>query len=191
MSSPQVMPSYGTREPPARPSRWREDLWAFVGIVVGSVLLGAPAGLVWSAVAPRQAVQITDQGAQTDNFLSTKAFIGADGSYLMVMLVVGLLCGGLAWLFARRSGPFTVLALVLGGTLAALIAASVGLRPGTQHVFQALQEGSAFRGHLDLYLGLRKGNNLSLRAPWAAIGWPLGACVSFLVLALRRPEDLD
>ncbi|MCW2599055.1 MAG: hypothetical protein JWM02_884 [Frankiales bacterium] len=173
------------------PSRWREDLVAFVGIVVSSVLLGAPAGLLWSRLAPRLTVQVTDQGPNVSNLESTKAFVGADGSYLVVMLIVGLLCGALAWRFARRSGPWTVLALAIGGVLAALIAASVGLRPGAQHAMAAVREGSSFRGSVELFLGKNTGNSLSLRAPWAAVGWPVGALSAFLIGALRRPEELD
>lgn len=173
-------------------SRWREDVTAFGGIVVASVLLGAPAGLLWAAVAPRLTVTVTDDGQQVTNLESTKAFIGADGTYLVVMLVMGLLCGALAWRFARRSGPWTVLALVSGGVLAALIAAAVGLRPGAQEAIAALQQGSSFRGDVDLFLGVRDGGGeVALRATWAAVGWPVGALVSFLIGAFQRPEELD
>ncbi|MCU1594374.1 MAG: hypothetical protein JWO12_1766, partial [Frankiales bacterium] len=87
-------------EPP--PSRRKEDLTAFFGVVVASVLLGAPAGLLWSAVAPRYVVHYTSTGASTDDLESTKAFVAADGSYLLVVLGFGLLCGALAWWLARR-----------------------------------------------------------------------------------------
>ncbi len=174
------------------PSRLREDLTAFAAIVVTSVLLGAPAGLVWSAVAPRLTLQVTDEGPRADNLESTKAFIGADGSYLVVMLVLGLLCGALAWRFARRSGPFTVVALVVGGLLAALIAQRVGLRPGAPEAISALKEGSPFRGEVDLFLGAQSdAGTLSLRSTWAAVGWPVGALFAFLVGAFQRPEQLD
>lgn len=173
------------------PSRWRYDVRVAGVVVVVSVLLGAPAGLLWSAVAPRLQVTLTDQGPQVPNLESSKAFVGADGSYLVVMGVLGLLCGTVAWFLARRSGPWTVVALVVGGTLAALTAAAVGLRPGTQHAIEALQKGSPLRGHLELFLGRRTGTNVSLRAPWAAVAWPVGALTAFLSFALRRPEELD
>lgn len=183
-------PAYAA-QPVAVVPRWREDLTTFVEIVIGSVLLGAPAGLVWSWVAPRLTVEIKSDGPHVADLESTKAFVGADGSYLVVMFAVGLLCGALAWRFARRSGPFTVLALTVGGTLAALIAASVGLRPGAHHALEALKQGSSFRGNVELFLGVREGNVLSLRAKWAAVGWPGGACLAFLIAALQHPEELD
>lgn len=178
---------------PAVETRWREDLTAFGCITVASVLLGAPAGLLWSALSPRYTVEVTDAQLNTPNLQSTKAFIGADGSYLVVMLVVGLLCGVLAWLFARRSGPFTVLGLVVGGVLAALIAQRIGLQPGSDSALAALKEGSSFRGEVDLFLGVRdqKSGDTSLRSAWAAVGWPVGALLSFLLFAFRRPEELD
>lgn len=168
-----------------------QDAVVFAQVVIGCVLLGAPAGLLWAHLAPRLTVTVTADGIQADDVESTKAFIGADGSYLVVMLVLGVLCGVLAWWLARRSGPVTVLALAVGGSLAALIAASVGLRPGATHAIQALTQGSPFRGQIPLYLGIREGHTLSLRAPWAFVGWPAGACLAFLVAALRRPEQLD
>jgi hypothetical protein len=173
------------------PLRWRYDVRVAGVVVAACVLLGAPAGLLWSAVAPRLQVTLTDQGPQVPSLESSKAFVGADGSYLVVMAVLGLLCGTLAWFLARRSGPWTVVALVVGGTFAALIAATVGLRPGAQHAIAALREGSTIRGHVELFLGRRTGTDVTLRAPWAAVAWPVGALTAFLSFALRRPEELD
>lgn len=166
---------------------------ATAAVVVASVLLGAPAGLIWSAVAPRYTVVATKDGFSYPNLESTKAFIGADGSYVVVMLAMGLLCGYLAWRFARRSGPFTVLALVVGGLTAALIAQSIGLRPGAHDAVQSLQLENKVSGTIDLFLGRRDKDSgaISLRAPWGAVAWPLGALVAFLLAAFQRPEELD
>ena len=177
---------------PRVPGRWREDARVFLVTVVVMVLLGAPAGLVWSAVAPHYTVRVTDTGAQLDNLESTKAFIGADGSYAVVVLLFGIACGLLAWRFGRRGGPWVVAGLVVGGVLAALVAAEVGVRPGAPHAFAAL-DAPDYRGSFDLYLGKRQGDarDSALRAPWAAVLWPVGALTAFLVPAYRRPEELD
>lgn len=189
-------PPTGPRRPgPQGGSRghsWREDARTSAAIVVVSVLLGAPAGLLWSAVAPHFTVSFDKDGAHFNDIEGTKAFIGADGSYLVVMLCVGLLCGVLAWRFGRRAGPWAVGALVVGGLLAALIAASVGLRPHAHEAVQALNSDTT-RGEVNLFLGKRdqKSGELSLRAGWAAVAWPVGALGAFLVGAFRRPEALD
>lgn len=178
--------------PEAGPSRWRHDVARALGVVVASVLLGAPAGLLWSAVAPRLQVTVTDKGLETADLEGSKAFIGADGSYLLVMLGVGLVCGLLAWFFARKGGPWTVAGLTVGGVLAALVAARVGLQPGAHRAIQALAPDSSFRGTVDFYLGARNAHgDLHLRAPWAALGWPVGALLAFLVPAGYRSSELD
>ncbi len=177
----------------ASAGRRREDLRRFGAVVVGCVLLGAPAGLIWSAVAPHYRVSRSNGELTLPNIESTKAFIGADGSYVVVVFVLGLLSGALAWRFARRSGPWTVLALAVGGTLAALIAARVGLIPGSKDAVEALRGTAGSDGTFELFLGSRnqQTGDLSLRGAWAAVGWPVGALSAFLLFGLRSPAELD
>jgi hypothetical protein len=157
------------------------------------VLLAAPVGLLWAAVAPRYTVVRSDTGLDFPNIESTKAFIGADGSYVVILLVVGLLTGLLAWRYARHYGPATVLGLAVGGLLAAWIAARVGLMPGSTSVMAALGDSSSKRGPIDLYLGMRdqKTGDLSLRGAWGAVAWPVGALLAFVGFGLQRAEELD
>lgn len=176
---------------PTPPTAWRTDLVTALTVTAGSVLLGAPAGLLWSAIAPRIRVSFKADGPAAQDLESTKAFIGADGSYLLVMLAAGLLCGALGWWFARRTGPWTVVALAAGGLLAALVAARVGVVPGSHEAIVALRQAKPGHPPVDLYLGRLKGDMPHLRAGWAAVAWPVGALLAFLVGALRRPEDLD
>jgi hypothetical protein len=172
--------------------RWRSDLPVAVGVVIGCVLLGAPAGLLWSALAPRLTVTLTAQGPSAPDLQSTKAFIGADGTFLVIALLAGLLCGGLAWWFARRGGPWTVGALVLGGLLAAAVASHVGLMPGSDAAIAALSDPAHHSsGSFELFLGRRESDGLHMRAPWAAVGWPVGALLAFLTGAFREPDELD
>jgi hypothetical protein len=187
-------------DPVALPARWREDVPRALALVAGVVLLGAPAGLLWSKVAPHLTLTFAQQGVPAAADLeSTKAIIGADGSYAVVMLCFGLLTGVLAWFLARRGGPWTVAAVVVGGVLAALVAARVGVVPGTHESLEALQKGSVST-KVDLYLGgplpkelLEHGGDdiPHLRAPWAAVAWPVGALLSVLLAAAVRPHELD
>lgn len=171
--------------------RWRADVPGAVAVLVATVLLGAPAGLLWSSLAPRLTVTFGAEGPSAPDLQSSEAFIGADGSYALVMLAVGVLCGALAWLFARRSGPWTVAALTVGGVLAALVAARVGVLPGSRETLEALEQGRVGHAPVELYLGRLQGEEPHLRASWAALAWPVGALAAFVVGALRRPEDLD
>lgn len=165
----------------ARLTRWQRDLRTAGLLVAVCILLGAPVGLLWSTIAPRLQVQLGPDGPAAQG-LEGKAFIGADGSFLLVVLAAGVLTGVLAWLLARRAGPWTVLGLLVGGLLAAKVAAVVGVRPGKAHV-QALLHDPMAHGSVQLFL--------KLRAPWVLVGWPVGALAAFLVPALRQPEELD
>lgn len=174
--------------PAPGPSRLKEDLTRFAMIVVGIVLLGAPVGLLWAAVAPHYTVVFANGEPTYPLLESSKAFVGVDGSFAAVTVVVGVICGLLGWFFGRRSGPWTVAALAIGGVLAALIAARVGLLPGRQETFDALTRK---QGAVDLFLGARKGDETHLRAPWVTVLWPVSALVAFLVPAFLKPEELD
>lgn len=192
-ASPTGQPATGWQAPPTavvptRPSTRRRDVITFGVIVVGLVLVAAPVGLLWSAVAPHYSVTFVNGEASYPDIESTKAFIGADGSYAAVILAAGVLSGLAAWFFARRSGPWTVVALAVGGIFAALIVARVGLLPGREESFQAIE---AKKGTVELFLGTREGDGTHLRAGWAAVAWPVGALLAFAVPAFIRPEELD
>ena len=189
-AAPAAMDTDGwqTVLPPPGPSRLKADVIRFAVVVVGMVLIGAPVGLAWAAVAPHYTVIFQDGEATYPLIESTKAFIGVDGSFAAVTLVAGAVCGLLAWWLARRSGPWTVVALAVGGVLAALVASRVGLLPGRQSTFEALARK---QGSVDLFLGARSGNDTHLRAPWTMVIWPVSALVAFLVPAFLKPEELD
>ena len=174
--------------PQASPGRLREDVRRALLVVAVTLLAGAPVGLLWSAVAPHYTV-VFDKGEATyPGIESSKAFIGADGSFVLAMVAAGLLTGLAAWFLARRSGPWTVVALAVGGALAALVAMRVGLLPGRHESFEAIARK---RGTVELFLGVREGDSTHLRAQWAFLFWPATALLVFLVGAIARPEQVD
>jgi len=171
--------------------RTRQDLRAFAIVAVALVLLGAPVGLLWSAVAPRLTVVLRPGQDPAAQGIEGKAFIAADGYFLVIVLVTGLLTGLLAWQFFRRNGPFTVLGLLVGGLLAAKLAAVVGVRPRAHEALAALHD-PAGRGPVQLYLGkMGKDGSIAIRSGWAVVGWPVGAMLAFLGRTLIRPDDVD
>jgi hypothetical protein len=119
-------------------------------------------------------VPIVDDGG-------TEVFVAADGWFLAVCLVAGLLTGIVGWLAGRRSGPVTVAALTVGGLLAALVAAKVGMRLGQDQLRTAAQAGT---------LG-RYGANVALQAKVIILVWPIAGLGAFLALMLSRVEEID
>lgn len=172
----------------ARPDRggaWHEDgvIAAFTLALCG--LLGAPAGLLWSALAPHADVVInaaTANAASSANFANpiTEDFIAADTWFAGVTLVAGLLCGLVVWWLARGSGPYVVVALAVGGLIAAFIAAEVGMRPG-QDALQA----AADAGRAGAYVA-----NVTVQSTLTVVLWPTAALAAFLALVVGRPDEV-
>jgi hypothetical protein len=144
---------------------------------VFSTLVGAPAGLLWAAVAPKVTVVLSDAEvslATPDN----SAFIAADGFFLGVVLVVGVLVGALAWGLGRRHGPGVVLGLTAGGLLAGYVAARTGALVDESTARDAVAAGQS--GMVELAV--------RLRASEAVLAWPVGALLGFLAPAFLRGE---
>ena len=149
----------------------REDVICGVFAAAVCCLLGAPAGLVWAALAPHAHVTITSAGASVVDG-ATEIFIAADAWFLGVTVVVGLMVGVVAWLLARASGPAVVIGLTVGSVLGAYIAAKVGMRPGQDALRAAAVVGR--RG--------RYAANVVLQTRQAVLGWPIAALVAFATL---------
>ena len=159
---------------------WREDL-ATLGLTAGvTVLLGAPVGLLWSAVAPHAHVLVQAGDAYISD-ATTEVFIAGDGWFIGLTLLVGVVCGVLAWLAARRSGPFAVIGLALGGAVAAYVASRVGVRIGQDALREAVRSGRE-----GTYVG-----NIALQAKAALVVWPLSAVAAFATLVAARLDELD
>jgi hypothetical protein len=157
----------------------REDLVTLAFTTGVTVLLGAPVGLLWSAVAPHAHVRV-EAGAVVIPDFTTEVFIASDGWFIGLTLLVGVLCGVLAWVAARRSGPFVVVGLASGGLLAAYVASWVGL-----HIDADGWRAAADSGRQGTYLG-----NVILMARAALAVWPLAAVAAFGTLVAARLDEL-
>ena len=145
-----------------------------------TVLLGAPVGLLWSAVAPHAHVTVAAGDAYISD-AATEVFIAGDGWFIGLTLLAGLVCGVLGWLAARGSGPFVVVGLAVGGVVASYVASRVGVRVG-QDALRAAVRG----GVQGTYVG-----NIALRATAAVVVWPLGAVAAFAALVASRVDELE
>ena len=164
----------------ALPDNFRADARTGIAVALGLVLLGAPTGLLWAALAPHAQVRIVSQDSVSYLDPEPRAFLGADLSFLLIGLMVGLLAGLLVWRLAGRRAPGAVVGLVLGGLLASWIAARTGARVGRPEFLAALQAGRP----------AIVGQSLSLLAKQCLVGLPLGALAGFMALFWTSQEHL-
>jgi hypothetical protein len=145
----------------------RTAVLVFTVLVAGGALAGLLAGFIWTAVAPHaQVVTIGGGGADVVN-PETSAFIAADGWFAVLCALGGVACGLLGWVFAvRRHGVPAVLGLLGGGLAAALAARWLGQHSGQaafNHLLAVSRPGTLLRAPL------------SLGADGALAFWPMAA----------------
>lgn len=152
-----------------------EDVRAGAAAAVVSVLLGAPVGLLWAALAPRVDVVVSGESVQLAE-PGSSAFIAGDGSFLLAVLLAGVVGGLVAWWLGREHGPAVVLGLTVGGLAASWVAMRVGSTVGLEEVQRAVDAGQ--QGALEL--------SLRLRAQEALVGWPVGALLAYVGASFVR-----
>jgi hypothetical protein len=146
-----------------------------IGVAATLVIavLGVPAGLLWTTVAPRTTYVIAGGKALIGD-PESQTLIAADGWFAVLTASAGVLCGVLAYVLAGRLREMGLLAaLGVGGAAAGLIAWWVGSlvgRSSFQHEVRTAHDGSTARGALDLH------------AAGVVIAWPLIAIVVFGLL---------
>ncbi|HET7406617.1 MAG TPA: DUF2567 domain-containing protein [Mycobacteriales bacterium] len=163
---------------------WRRQAGAAVTAACALVLLGAPVGLIWGALAPRLDFVVTAGGQGLDLVNpESEALVAADGYFVFITAVVGIACGILAYRIGRlRYGPGLVAGLAAGGLGAAAVAAQVGRRlylPGFHHAETAVAAGH----HVLLYV--------SVRAQPALFVWGFAAALGYgLLVAIFEREPI-
>lgn len=146
-----------------------------IGVATTLVIavLGVPAGLLWTTVAPRTTYVIAGGKALLGD-PESQTMIAADGWFAALTAAGGLLCGVVAYILAGRLREIGLLAaLAAGGTAAGLIAWGVGSligRSSFHHPLHAARDGTIFKGALDLH------------AYGVVIAWPLIAVMVFGLL---------
>jgi hypothetical protein len=146
-----------------------------IGVAAALVIavLGVPAGLLWTVIAPRTTYLIAG-GKKFLGDPESQTLIAADGWFAVLTAVAGLLCGIVAYVAAGRLRELGLLgALGLGGTAAGLVAWWVGSligRSAFQHELHTARDGTTAKGALDLH------------AAGVVIAWPLVALVVFGLL---------
>ncbi len=150
---------------------------------MGSAVLGAVAGIIWAAVAPRALLlQIGPGEAQLVN-AESHAFIVADAWFCLITALGGVITGVVGYrLLVRRAGWTAAAGLVLGAVAAALLTLWIGeiIGLGTYHHLLAASRNGAYF-HASLGLGAKS----------ALAFWP-GLTSMIILLAEyggRRPAE--
>lgn len=150
---------------------------ALTGAVLG-LLLGPVVGVLWLWIAPTP-VAINTEGAIYLKDQDTKAFIAADGWFLVIGFVVGGLVGALVyWRF--HGGLAAMLGVTVGALGGAYIAWKVGVALGPPPLAGTVV-GVPDGGTLSMPIGLR--------AKGVLLGWPLGGVVAFMSLTLGLEKE--
>jgi hypothetical protein len=170
-----------TSPQPARPSgerrAVRSGVTGFAVALIGSAVLGLPAGLIWGEAAPRALLQEIGTGTAEVVNVETSAFIGADAWFCGIAAVAGLITGllGYRFLVAPRAGgarAATAAGLILGGLAGAFVLLWLGEQIGLsayQHLLASSPNGTMFNA------------SLSLGAKSAFSFWPMLTAIVILI----------
>ncbi|MFD4632220.1 DUF2567 domain-containing protein [Streptomyces sp. NPDC058284] len=162
---------------PGMKSEVRQAAVILVVVAVSGLLLGA----LWTWLAPRVPL-ISDGRAVYLRDTEGEQAIGVDGTFTLLALGFGVVCGVVVFLLRKRGGIPLVVGLGLGSLLGALLAWRVGiwLGPETDVVAHAksLGKGVVFDAPLEL------------KAKGTLLAWPVAALAVHLGLtALFGPRD--
>jgi hypothetical protein len=144
--------------PPPATGSARGSVTGFAIGLVGSAVLGLPAGLIWNVVAPRATLQEVGTGAAEMVNAETTAFITADALFCLIAVVAGLLTGilGYRFLVSRHGQARRVLAvsgLILGALAGAAVMMWLGQEIGLSaydHSLASSRTGTLFSSQLVL-----------------------------------------
>ena len=104
----------------------RADLRTSVRLILALAVAGVPAGLAWWGLAPRADFRITDAGPEPLGSPSDELLVADDVVFVLVLAVVGLIAGAVAWRLRKRRGVATVVALAFGAVATSMVAWQVG-----------------------------------------------------------------
>ena len=161
------------RLPPVRQKVWPPEKpeWVTAAVVVGALaVIGAALAPLWVHLAPRLAFRVDQPGRALPVVPEAEEYIGADGRFVLITLIVGVLAGIACWLVRRSRGPLVLLALAAGGLLGAVITWRLGLRIGTGYQPADLRQ-----------VGKIIYQPLALRAKSALVVEPIAAVVVYLL----------
>jgi hypothetical protein len=141
-------------------------------VLLLSLVMAVPAGAAWWLLAPLPRLRV---GAQGVLFVGgqTETGIAADAWFAVSALVAGAVCAAVAFRITGRSTVQVLIALTLGGVVAALAAWWIGMILGPAPVdvrAETLSVGDEFHGPLEL------------SARGVLLAWPMAAVITYFSL---------
>lgn len=161
-------------QPSASPVLTRDSLRRAALIVGALLVVAVPVGVLWWALTPDMRLVVVSGVAYPAEPDGSSA-VAADRIFCALTLAAGLLTGLAAGLRPRWRDPVTVVALVAGGALAAILAWRLGVQLGPASVTNRARD-AADNTHLT--------GPLRVRATAVLLAWPIAALVTFLALVL-------
>ncbi len=160
----------------------KRGLTAFAVGLAGSAVLGAIAGLIWGAAAPRVLFEEYAAGAAQQVNEETSAYIVGDVWFCCIAVAGGLITGIAGTrLLVRDNGWPAALGLIGGAVAAAFVAMWVGGLIGLSTFNHQLATSS---------VGTLFNDSLSLNAKTALAFWPLvTSAIIALTAGARRNEN--
>ena len=127
MADPLSNVGVGITEPPApQPEPWvsRDDLRGGALIIAVLAVTGVVLGPVWQAISPRTKgfVLLAHAIVPEEN----ESLVAADGRFVLLTGLVGILAGAVMWMHRSSRGPASATSLALGGLLGAVLTDVVG-----------------------------------------------------------------
>jgi hypothetical protein len=104
---------------------WRGGLVVVIGTALTGIGLGAVMGVIWWWITPTEMWIKVDGGLGAAD-LSSPTWFAADGWFLIIGVVFGLVLTGISWMWARQHPIALVTGLLLGAALLSVVAWSVG-----------------------------------------------------------------
>lgn len=146
------------------------------GAVVGVLgVLGVLGGVLWGVASPRSLGFVSQPGLVIPN--ETEQFVGADGRYVIITAIIGVIAGVLCWSWRARRGPVLALGLAVAGLLGAVLTALVGHLVGGGHA------GGAVNARITLPITLHARGLIAVEPGVALLVYLAGTLLS-------GPDDL-
>lgn len=167
---------------PLRP-RVRRPLGVWLAIFAGiHVLLGLLAGGVWHMVVPLTIYEVNAEGLATTSERGLAGFMAGDAWFVIIGLVLGVVCGGLAWRWFAGLGWPVVPLVIASSTTMGLLCWGVGWLLGPGPLTERLAQASP---------GATLPIELTVRGHAATLVWPFAGVLMLMLLSslVAEPEQ--